>query len=213
MTRQKLLIATHNQGKVREYRALLADLPLEVTYLDAEGVEDEVEETGETFEENAILKAKAYAELSGLLTWADDSGLVVDALDGEPGVRSARFGAPAARSDEDRYRLLLGRLEGVPETQRAARFRCVVALSWPDGRIRTTEGACEGRIGLAPAGQHGFGYDPVFLVAEANYQQTMAELEPAIKNRISHRGRAAQQAKEVLGDMLSLKLQAPSSKL
>lgn len=201
MTRQTLLIATHNQGKVQEYRALLADLPLEVTYLNAKGIDLQVEETGETFEENAILKATAYARATGLLTWADDSGLEVDALDGEPGVRSARYGAPAVRSDEDRYRLLLGRLEGIAELKRSARFRCVVALATPEGRIWTTEGTCEGRIAGTPRGHHGFGYDPVFLVAETGYRQTMAELEPGTKNEISHRGRAARAAKEVLREV------------
>ncbi len=130
---QKLLIATHNQGKVREYRALLSDLRLEVTYLDAEGVTFEAEETGATFADNAIEKARAYATATGLLTWADDSGLDVDALHGAPGVLSARYGAPEARTDQDRYRLLLAQLAGVPEESRTARFHCVVALVWPDG--------------------------------------------------------------------------------
>ena len=162
----------------------------------------EVEETGEPFEKNAVLKAKAYAAASCLLTWADDSGLVVDALNGEPGVRSARFGAPAAVSDEDRYRLLLERLAGTPAAARSARFRCTVALATPDGQIRTSGGVCEGRIGFAPQGRHGFGYDPVFLVADADFQPTMAELPPAQKNRISHRGRAAQAARLALVEWL-----------
>lgn len=204
MSRQKLLIATHNQGKVREYRALLADLPLDVTYLDAEGITFEVDETGTTFAENAILKARAYAAATGLLTWADDSGLEVDALGGEPGVRSARYGAPVVQGDEGRYRLLLSRLAEVQEADRSARFRCVVALAWPDSRLATAEGVCEGRIALAPRGQHGFGYDPVFLVADTGYRQTMAELEPERKNVISHRGRASQAAKQVLAQVLGL---------
>lgn len=200
---QKLLVATHNQGKVREYRALLADLPLEVTYLDAEGVTFEAEETGHTFADNAIMKARAYAAHTGLLTWADDSGLEVDALGGAPGVLSARYGAPAARSDADRYRLLLERLDGVLDERRSARFRCVVAIAWPDGRVITADGACEGRIAHAPRGEHGFGYDPIFLVADCDYQQTMAELPPALKNQISHRGRAAQAAREALARLLA----------
>lgn len=200
---QKLLIATHNQGKVREYRALLADLPLEITYLDAEGVAFEAEETGLTFAANAIMKARAYASHTGLLTWADDSGLEVDALDGAPGVLSARYGAPAAGSDEERYRLLLDRLAGVFDPgQRSARFRCVVAIAWPHGHVLTAEGVCEGRIALAPAGHQGFGYDPVFLVAEEGYRQTMAELPPARKNQISHRGQAAAAAKIALAQAL-----------
>jgi XTP/dITP diphosphohydrolase len=200
---EKLLVATHNQGKVREYRALLADLPLEVTWLDAEGVTFEAEETGDTFAQNAIMKARAYAAHTGLLTWADDSGLEVDALGGAPGVLSARYGAPAARSDEERYRLLLARLDGVPEAERSARFRCAVAIAWPDGRVVTVDGACEGRIAHAPAGEHGFGYDPIFLVADCDYQQTMAELAPALKNQISHRGRAALAAREALAQILT----------
>ena len=199
----KLLIATHNQGKVREYRALLADLPLEITYLDAEGVAFEAEETGQTFAENAVLKALAYANHTGLLTWADDSGLEVDALGGAPGVLSARYGAPVAGSDVARYRLLLDRLAGVADPgQRSARFRCVVAIAWPGGPVLTAEGACEGRIALAPLGQHGFGYDPVFLVADGGYLQTMAELDPARKNQISHRGQAAAAAKAALAQAL-----------
>lgn len=200
---KKLLIATHNQGKVKEYRALLADLPLEVTCLDAEGITTEVAETGRTFEENAVLKAHSYARLSGLLTWADDSGLEVDALQGEPGIHSARYGAPQARSDQDRYQLLLQRLQAVPEEARRARFRCVVALATPEGRVATAEGVCEGRIARMPRGHHGFGYDPVFLVAETGYQRTMAELDPAEKNRISHRGRAARRAKRILAQWLA----------
>ncbi|MEA3337663.1 MAG: RdgB/HAM1 family non-canonical purine NTP pyrophosphatase [Chloroflexota bacterium] len=198
----KLLIATHNQGKVREYRSLLADLQLEVTYLDAEGITLDVKETGETFEENAVMKAQVYAEASGLLTWADDSGLEVDALAGAPGVRSARYGAPAARSDKDRWQLLLKRMAPVPDDARAARFQCVVALATPQGAVRTTSGVCEGRIGRAPRGDHGFGYDPVFLVADTDFQLTMAELQPDHKNRISHRGHAAQAAKQVLVELI-----------
>ena len=127
MTR-KLLVATHNPGKVREYREILADLPLEVTYLDAEGVMLDVDETGATFAENAILKATTYARLTGLWTWADDSGLEVDALGGAPGVYSARYAGPGA-SDADRYRKLLDALTGVPWDRRTARFRCTVAIA------------------------------------------------------------------------------------
>ena len=198
MSPTKLLIATHNPGKVREYRALLADLPLDVTWLDDERITFEVEETGSTFAENAILKARAYAAASGLLTWADDSGLEVDALDGAPGVYSARYGAPEVQGDEARFRYLLANLDGVPAGARTARFRCVVALSTPDGDVQTVDGTCEGRIGFDPRGDNGFGYDPVFMVAEYDYRVALAELEPAIKNRISHRGQAARRAKLVL---------------
>lgn len=199
---EKLLIATHNQGKVREYRALLAGLPFDITYLDAEGITFEAGESGHTFAANAVMKAQAYAALTGLLTWADDSGLEVDVLRGAPGVLSARYGAPAARSDTERYQLLLSRLDAVPEIARSARFRCVVALVWPDGSVVTADGVCEGRIALAPRGEYGFGYDPIFLVADLDYQQTMAELPPDLKNQISHRSRAARAARALLAEML-----------
>lgn len=197
---RKLLVATHNQGKVREYRELLADLPLEVTYLDPEGITVEVEETGATFEENARLKATAYAGLSGYWTWADDSGLEVDALGGAPGVYSARYAGPDA-TDADRYRKLLAALTAVPWGRRTARFRCTVALATPDGEVRTVDGVCEGVIAFGPAGSNGFGYDPVFYFPERN--QTMAQLPPEVKNQVSHRARAAQGALALLKDMVS----------
>lgn len=197
MTR-KLLVATHNQGKVREYRALLADLPLEVTYLDAEGITVDVEETGATFAENAILKARFYADLSGLWTWADDSGLVVDALGGAPGVYSARYAGPGA-SDADRYRKLLAALAAVPWAERTARFCCTVALARPAGTgglVETADGACEGVIAFGPVGDNGFGYDPVFYMPE--HGATMAQLDAQVKNRVSHRARAAAAAVPLL---------------
>ena len=195
----KLLVATNNRGKVREYAELLDGLAVRLTFPAREGLSLEVEETGETFAENAILKARAYAEASGLLTLADDSGLEVDALDGAPGVRSARYSGPGA-SDEDRYRLLLRRLAGVPAEGRTARFRCVVALATPEGEVQTAEGRCEGVIGFEPRGTHGFGYDPVFYMPDRG--QTMAELLPEVKNRISHRARAARAAMPILRRLL-----------
>jgi len=184
----KLLIATHNPGKVKEYQALLAGLPLELTYPAQEGLDIEVTETGESFAENARLKAAAYARASGLLTLADDSGLEVDALGGEPGIHSARYAGNGA-SDEERYRLLLEKLPGVPWEERTARFRCVIAVATPAGQVYTAEGTCEGIIAFAPQGEHGFGYDPVFYFPE--HGMTMAELPPETKNRISHRAKAA----------------------
>jgi XTP/dITP diphosphohydrolase len=195
----KLLVATNNPGKVREYEALLEGLPLTLTYLVQEGLDVEVEETGSTFAENARLKAMAYARASDLWTLADDSGLEVDALGGEPGTYSARYAGQGA-SDEDRYRLLLRKLEGVPWEQRTARFRCVIAVATPQGEIRTAEGTCEGIIAFEPKGEHGFGYDPVFYMPE--HGQTMAELEPEVKNRISHRARAAEGARKILQELL-----------
>jgi XTP/dITP diphosphohydrolase len=195
----KLLVATNNPGKVREYEALLKGLPLTLTYPAQEGIDIEVEETGSTFAENARLKAMAYAGASDLLTLADDSGLEVDALGGEPGTRSARYAGQEA-SDEDRYRLLLSKLEGVPWERRTARFRCVIAVARPQGEVRIAEGTCEGVIAFEPKGEHGFGYDPVFYMPEQG--QTMAELEPEVKNRISHRARAAQGARRILQELL-----------
>jgi XTP/dITP diphosphohydrolase len=191
----KLLIATHNQGKKREYADLLQGLELELTTLSELGITHDVAEDGATYQENALLKARAYAALSGLLTLADDSGLDVDALGGAPGVRTARWAGEGA-SDRDRYELLLRKLEGVPEAERTARFRCVIALAWPDGRTEVAEGTCEGSIAQAPRGSHGFGYDPVFFVPE--FHCTMAELPAEVKNRISHRARAAQAVRALL---------------
>lgn len=199
----KLLIATNNPGKVREYEEMLQDLPgIEITFPAQEGLDLEVEESGGTFEENARLKAAAYCLVSGLPTLADDSGLEVDALDGAPGVRSARYAGPGA-SDADRYRKLLAELAGVPAGRRSARFRCVVALALPRGTVHTAEGTCEGQIGLAPRGEFGFGYDPIFIVAGQG-GRTMAELEPEVKNRISHRARAIQAMLPDLKRLLSL---------
>jgi XTP/dITP diphosphohydrolase len=194
-----LLVATHNQGKIREYRSLLADLPLAVTWLDQEGVTFEVEETGSTFGENASLKALQYANLTGLWTWADDSGLEVDALGGAPGVLSARYGGPGL-SDRDRYLRLLAALRDLPGAARTARFRCVVAIATPGGPVYTVEGVVEGEIVDQPRGDWGFGYDPVFYLPAQG--ATMAELPPGVKNRISHRGQAAANAAKLLAVLL-----------
>jgi len=195
----KLLVATHSQGKRREYEALLGGLGLELVDLTEAGIASAVEERGTTFEENAVLKARAYAQASGLLTLADDSGLEVDVLGGEPGVRSARYNGHGG-SDKDRYRLLLCHLRGVPEQERRARFRCVIAIATPEGEVYTAEGSCEGRIASQPRGSHGFGYDPVFFLPE--YGCTMAQLSPEVKNRISHRARAAEGARKTLRGVL-----------
>ncbi len=192
----RLLIATNNRGKVREYRELLADLPFEITFPAQEGLTLTVEETGRTFAENARLKAVAFARASGLLTLADDSGLEVDALGGAPGIYSARYAGPRA-SDADRICKLLNALADTPPGRRTARFRCVIALARPDGTVHTVAGTCEGEIGFAPRGEHGFGYDPIFLVA--GYKgRTMAELPPEEKNRISHRAKAVAAARPLL---------------
>jgi XTP/dITP diphosphohydrolase len=189
----QLLIATNNRGKVREYRDILGDLPLELVFPADMGIDLDVEETGSTYEENARLKAQTFAEASGLVTLADDSGLEVDALGGEPGVHSRRY---AQGSDTDRYRVLLEQLQGVPPEKRTARFRCVIVIVTPAGETYTCEGVCPGVIISTPRGEGGFGYDPVFYLPEIGL--TMAELAPEEKNRLSHRGRAGQAARPVL---------------
>jgi XTP/dITP diphosphohydrolase len=191
---QSLLVATTSQHKLEEYRALLAGLPFELRSLVDAGIDEDVEETGATFEDNARLKAERYRDLSGLLTLADDSGLEVDALNGEPGVRSKRWAGDV--SDDDRNVRLLDLLAQVPEAQRTARYRCVIALAAPGQPTLFAEGSCQGRIADQPAGTQGFGYDPLFFVPELN--QTFGQAPPEIKNRLSHRGRAAQAARQLL---------------
>ena len=187
--RRRLLVATHNKGKVAEFADLLGEMGVAWLTLDEAGVTDDVAETEDTFRGNATLKATAYARQTGLLTLADDSGLEVDALGGQPGVYSARYGGPGTTA-VDRYRLLLRNLAGVPAAQRTARFHCVIALAAPDGALLgTADGVCEGQIADGPLGEGGFGYDPVFLLPERGL--TMAQLPAAEKNRISHRARAA----------------------
>lgn len=197
----KLLIATNNQGKLAELRELLADVPVELVTLRDAGIDTVVEEAGATFAENAALKAEQYATLSGLWTLADDSGLEVDALGGAPGVYTARYGAPAAVTDRDRYEYLLRNLAAVPWAGRTARFSAVVALAAPGRSAQTVEGVFEGRIAFAPHGQGGFGYDPVFYVP--SHHGHLAELPADLKNRISHRGRAIEAAHPLLVQLFS----------
>jgi XTP/dITP diphosphohydrolase len=194
----RLLLATHNPGKRREWLALLDGVDVELLLPEEVGLDMDVKETGETYTENALLKARTLGAASGMPALADDSGLEVDALDGAPGIRSARY---RLGSDEVRYRALLKALEGVPAEERTARFRCVAALVLPDGREFTAEGVCEGVITTTPSGEGGFGYDPVFYVPEAD--ATMAELPAAVKNRISHRARAAQALRPMLEAVIS----------
>jgi non-canonical purine NTP pyrophosphatase (RdgB/HAM1 family) len=191
----KLLIATRNRGKLREYRRLLAELQFELLDLTGASITHQVDENGISLLENAALKAASHACMSGLLTLADDSGLEVDALSGEPGVRSARYGGFVA-SDEDRYRLLLRRLQGFPEEERGARFRCVIAIATPAKELHTFEGVCEGRIAGEPVGSHGFGYDPVFFHTDSG--RTMAQMTEGEKNAVSHRARATEKAQQIL---------------
>ena len=196
--RPKLLLATNNTGKVQEYRSLLQDIPFELVTPGEMGIEMDVDETGTTYQENARLKACALARTSGLLTLADDSGLEVDALHGEPGVMSARYAGENASSTE-RTNYLLAKLKDVPREKRTARFYCVIAIARPDGNVDFCDGECKGMITLEPGGDSGFGYDPIFYVTELG--KTMAELPSEVKNKISHRGKAAQKARLILKKM------------
>ncbi len=190
-----LLIATTNQNKLREYDAIFAGLPLELRTLRDLGITDDVEETGATFAENARLKAEYYAQRSGLPALADDSGLEVHALGGEPGIYSARYAGPGA-SDADRIALVLKKLDGVPFHARLARFVCSIAIAAPGGPTEDVLGTLPGVIETAPRGEFGFGYDPIFYMLDEN--ATLAELPPERKNQISHRANAARAAREVL---------------
>lgn len=183
----RVVVATQNAGKVREFAALLAGTGWALVTAREAGVETLPAETGTTFAENAALKARAVAAATGLPALADDSGLVVDALGGAPGVYSARYGGPGL-TDADRTRRLLEALRDIPDDRRTARFVAVLALAHPDGTLRTAEGVMEGRIARAPRGEHGFGYDPIFIATGET--RTTAEMPEAEKNRISHRARA-----------------------
>jgi len=187
----KLLLGTNNQGKVREYMMLLRSLPFELVTPVGQGITTTVSEVGKSLEENARLKATVLAEQSQLLTLADDSGLEVDALGGEPGRLSARYAGEGV-SDSDRINYLLSRLKDVPWPERSACFRCVIAVATPSGVVELCSGECWGFITFEPRGEKGFGYDPIFYLPEQD--KTMAELPLAIKNQVSHRGQATRKA-------------------
>jgi len=190
----KLALATKNPGKIREILDICADWPVE--WITADGADwPDIEETGETYRENALLKAMEVARVLGVPAVADDSGIEVDALGGGPGPRSARFAGERA-TDAENLSLLLTRVADVPEAERTARYRCAAACAWPEGQAIDVEETCEGLITLEPQGSGGFGYDPVFV--PSGYRQTMAELPPSEKNLISHRGKALR----ALGDAL-----------
>lgn len=194
---QRLLIATTNLHKVEEFRGLLAGLPYELVSLTDVGIAADVAETGQTFAENATIKAVAYAELAGLLALADDSGLEIDALDGAPGLYSARWAGPEV-TYAVRNRLIVERLAGLPDERRGARYRCAIAIAAPPprGLVGVVEATFEGRIAKAPAGTGGFGYDPIFLVPEDG--RTVGQMSAEEKSRISHRARAAAAARPIL---------------
>ncbi len=211
----KLLIATGNKGKVRELEALLESLDLELVMPKDLGLALEVEETGSTYAENAALKARAFAQASGLVSLADDSGLEVDALGGAPGLYSARYGAPippfsekkggekegGRPTDADRRAYLLHNLRAHPRPW-TARFHATIAIAAPDGRVRFAEGVCPGEIIPEERGAGGFGYDPIFMLAGSG--KTMAELGMDEKNRLSHRARAVQAAVPILEELLGV---------
>ncbi len=189
-----LLIATKNQHKVQEYRELLGDVPFQLKSLDDVGISEDVDETGTTFEANARLKADHYAQLSGLLTLADDSGIQIDALNGEPGVHSRRWAGDV--SDHERNLALLQRVRDVQDSGRGAHFRCAIAIAEPGRETVVVEGHCDGRLAWEPHGENGFGYDPLFFFPE--FGKTLAEVPLAVKNQVSHRARAARAARAVL---------------
>ncbi len=195
MTKPRLLVASANRGKVAEYGALLEGLDCVLLSLADAGISGDIEESGSTYEENARIKAATCAVGSGLVTLADDSGLEVDALGGEPGIYSARYAGDDA-TDAERVAYLLHKLEGVPLARRTARFVCVIAIATPDGEVTFCRGECAGLIVQEPRGGKGFGYDPAFFLPELDC--TMAELSSDVKNRVSHRGRAALEARKLL---------------
>ncbi|GAK60406.1 nucleoside-triphosphatase [Candidatus Vecturithrix granuli] len=195
---QEIIVATKNGGKIREIQEILNTLSCHVVPIGEIVEAFEVEEDGVTYAENALKKARAAASCTGKIAIADDSGLEVDALNGVPGIYSARFGGEQL-SQPEKNALLLKKLQG--KTERSARFHCVIAVVAPDGREETVEGVCEGTIGYEARGEHGFGFDPVFIVAGC--QQTMAELPLDVKNRISHRAKALQQLLALLPRFLT----------
>lgn len=191
----KLLLATNNANKLREYRSLLQGIQFRLVTPAELGIKNEVEETGNTYEENARLKAVTMAKESGLLALADDAGTEVDALDGEPGIRSHRYIGDNA-SDKDRNSYLLSRMKDIPWEERTARFCCVIAIAQPDGKVELCHGECKGYITFEPHGEQSFGYDPIFFSPELG--KTFGEVTLTEKNKVSHRGKAAQKARLIL---------------
>lgn len=197
----KIIFATGNEGKMKEIRLLLEDLGVRILSLKEAGIHLEIQENGKTFEENAVIKARTVMKETGALVLADDSGLEIDYLNGEPGVYSARY-----LGEDTSYRIknqnLIDRLRGVPEEKRTARFVCVIAAVFPDGRILTTRGTIEGIIGYEERGDGGFGYDPIFWLPE--YGCSTAELSMEKKNELSHRGKALSAMKKELRKALGV---------
>lgn len=196
---KKVLIATQNLGKARDFEALLRPLGYDVLTLQDVAKDLDIEETGVTFEENAILKAEGAAEALQMPVIADDSGLEIDALNGEPGVYSARY-AGEQKNDQANIDKVLEKLKDVPENERTARFRCVLAVAAPNQKTETFSGSCEGEILAERRGENGFGYDPIFWVPSEG--RAMAELKPEEKAAISHRGNALQKLKQAMPEWL-----------
>ncbi len=197
-----MIFATGNQGKIKEIKAILGDIGEEIISMKDAGIDIDIVEDGASFEENAIIKAKAVMELTGRLALADDSGLEVDALNGEPGIYSARY-LGEDTPYEIKNRNIIERLDGVEGPDRSARFVCVIAAAFPDGEIVTTRGTVEGVIAKEPAGDNGFGYDPIVYVPE--FGMTTGQMEPDAKNAISHRGKALTAMKKILEDRKIIK--------
>lgn len=192
----KIIFATTNEGKMKEIRMILADLGMEILSLKDLNIHVDIEESGKTFEENAIIKAKAICELTGEMVLADDSGLEVDYMDKAPGVYSARYlGEDTPYSVKNQT--IIDNLKDAKGEERSARFVCAIAAAFPDGRVLTTEATIEGYIGYEEKGTNGFGYDPLLYVPE--YDMTTGQMDSAMKNKISHRGKALELMKEKLG--------------
>ena len=192
---KKVIFATGNEGKMKEIREILGDLDIELRSLKDAGIHADIVEDGKTFEENAQIKARAIEKLTGEIVLADDSGLEIDYLNGEPGIYSARY-----MGEDTSYRIknanLIQRLDGVTDEKRTARFVCAIAAAFPDGTMKTVRAAMEGRIGYEERGENGFGYDPIFYLPE--YGCSSAEISMEEKNKISHRGKALRAIKDVL---------------
>lgn len=191
----EILFATSNAGKAKEVQAMFSNLDVDVKTLREEGIDVAIEENGQTFAENALIKAKAIAGMTDKIVLADDSGLVVDYLNGEPGIYSARYMGEDTSYDIKNARIL-ERMEGVPDDQRTARFVCAMAAIMPGGEVICTEGIMEGLIGYEMKGTNGFGYDPIFYLPE--YGMTSSEISPEKKNEISHRGKALRKMQDEL---------------
>ena len=192
---KKVIFATGNEGKMKEIREILGDLDIQLLSLKDAGITDDIEENGNSFEENAVIKATAIRDLTGEIVLADDSGLEIDYLNKEPGIYSARY-----MGEDTSYHIknanLIERLDGVPDEKRTARFVCAIAAAFPDGTVRTVRAAMEGRIGYEEKGENGFGYDPIFYLPE--YGCSSAELSMEEKNKISHRGKALRAIRDEL---------------